>query len=145
MINTEVHGISRLLDLFILPSKLVIDDRKARRAVESSFFIINKYQGVKDWRQINDTIKSSLYYMVVYDNEWLDSRLVSDLRSALIYSRGIDMFVVFLAEGGGQEVFYQPRVFSSQLRLSLDENQPLPPNHQSLKFEKLIGGWLYVD
>ena len=128
-----------------MPSKLVIDLNKARRAVTSSTSIIHHYWGAKDKREINNTIKTSLYYMVIYDNEWFDSRLITDLKSALIYSRDIDMFVVFLAEGGGQETIYQPRVFNSQLKLSLDENQPLPPNHESLKFEKLIGGWLYVD
>lgn len=128
-----------------MPSKLVIDLNKAQRAVESSASIIHHYWGAKDKREINNTMKTSLYYMVVYDNEWFDSRLITDLKSALIYSRDIDMFVVFLAEGGGGETIYQPRVFNSQLKLNLDENQLLPPNHKSLKFEKLIGGWLYVD
>jgi hypothetical protein len=54
------------------------------------------------------------------------------------------MFVVFLAQTG-EEVTFQPRVFSSLLELNPDEKQPLPFDHNNLNFEKLIGGWLYVD
>jgi hypothetical protein len=144
MFDTVVGGGNRLLDLFIVPSKRVFDENKARRAVESSMSIINQYWQAKDWQQINITMKTSLYYMVVYDNEWFDPRLVTDLKTVLIYSREIDMLVVFTAEGGG-EVRFQPRVFSSKHLLNVDEKAPLPHKHRELKFEKLIGGWLYVD
>lgn len=132
------------MDLFVVPSRSVFDEGKARRAVKSSMLIINQYWRAKDWRQINNTIKTSLYYMVVYDNEWFDPRLIADLKAALIYSRGVDMLVVFTAEGGG-EVRYEPRIFSNNLKLNPDIKQPLPYGHEGLKFEKLIGGWLYVD
>jgi hypothetical protein len=144
VINTEVHGVSHLMDLFILPRRSVFNENKARRAVESSMSIISQHWQAKDYRQVNKTSKTSFYYMVVYDDEWFDSRLISELRAALIYSREIQMFVVFIAEGAKQVIF-QPRIFSSDLKLDPDERQPLPFNHNSLNFEKLIGGWLYVD
>lgn len=144
MWHPPVHGTVALMDLFILPRKVRIDESKACRAVESSMSIVNMHWHAKDVRQINNTIKTSIFYMVVYDNEWFDPRLIEELKIALVYSSNIEMFVVFLAREG-EEVIYQPRVFNSLLKLNPDEKQPLPFDHDNLNFEKLIGGWLYID
>lgn len=133
------------MDLFIVPRKLVLNEDKAKRTVESSMSVVHQHYAAKDWRQINNTRKQSLYYAVAYDNEWFDPRLIDDLKAVLMFARDIDMFSVFTAEGGGH-VQFMPRVFSSMLKLNPDiKDQPLPYNHQSLHFEKLIGGWLYID
>jgi len=134
-----------LMDLFIVPRKAVLNEDKAKRTVESSMSVVYRHYLAKDWRQINNTLKTSLYYAVAYDNEWFDHRLIADLKAVLIYARDIDMFSVFTAEGGG-DVKFQPRVFSNRLKLNPDiKSQPLPFDHQSKSFEKLIGGWLYID
>ena len=106
--------------------------------------IVNMYWQAKDVRQINRTIKTSIFYMVVYDDEWFDPRLIEELKVALLYSSNIEMFVLFLAQEGA-DVTFQPRVFNSLLKLNPDEKCLLPFNHGSLNFEKLIGGWLYID
>lgn len=146
------------MDLFILPRKMRMDESKAGRAVKSSMSLVNMHWRAKDVRQINNTVKTSIFYMVIYDNEWFDPRLIEELKIALVYSSNIEMFVVFLAKIlvdnprdlnitklGGDDVIYQPRVFNSLLKLNPDEKQPLPYNHDNLNFEKLIGGWLYSD
>lgn len=123
----------------------MLNEDKAKRTVESSMSVVHLHYQAKDWRQINNTSKQSLFYAVAYDNEWFDPRLIEDLKAVLIYSSGIGMFTVFVAEGEGKVIF-EPRVFSSELKLNPDiKSQPLPLNHQSVPFEKLIGGWLYVD
>lgn len=133
------------MDLFIVPRNRFIDTEKAKRAVESSVKVVHKYWTAKNWVQINNTVKKSMFYGVVYDNEWFDARLVRDLQGILLYSLDVDMFSLFLADGEG-EVTYQPRVFSSLLKLNPDiREQPLPFDHESLHFEKLLGGWLYYD
>lgn len=134
-----------LMDLFIVPRSGILNEEKAKRTVESSLSIVHQHYVARSWRQINKTPKQSLYYAVAYDNEWFDPRLVMDIRSVLLYSREIDMFTIFVARGDGK-VVYQPRLFSSSLKLNPDvSDQPLPFNHEKYKFEKLIGGWLYVD
>ena len=133
------------MDLFIVPRKAVINEAKAKRTVESSMSVVHQHYMAKDWQQINNTRKQSLYYGVAYDNEWFDSRLIDDLKAVLLFARNVDMFSIFTAEGGG-DVKFMPRVFGSYLKLNPDiKSQPLPFDHQSLKFEKLIGGWLYID
>ena len=134
-----------LIDLFIVPKGLMIDETKSERAIKSSTSIVHQYYIATNWRQINNTPKMSFFYTVVYDNEWFDPRLVADLKAFLLYSRGIDMFSLFRVNGEG-EVTFQPRVFQSNLYLDPDvTRQPLPRNHKSLKFEKVLGGWLYYD
>lgn len=134
-----------LMDLFILPRNRLFNEEKAKRTIASSLKVVHNYYEARSFVQINKTPKNSLYYAVAYDNEWFDPRLVIDLQTVLLYSRGIDMFSVFTAEGDGN-VVYQPRVFRKELQLNPDiVNQPLPYDHEKLKFEKLIGGWLYID
>lgn len=134
-----------LMDLFIVPASGVINEKKATRTIHSCHEIIHSYWQAVNWKQINHTHKQSPFYGVIYDNEWFDPRLVWDLRSFLIYSRGIDMFSVFKARGDGK-VVYEPRIFKKNLILNPDiTKQPLPFDHEKLKFEKLIGGWLYTD
>jgi hypothetical protein len=134
-----------LMDLFIMPRTAVLDENKAKRTVESSMSIVHQHYMAKSWSQINNTLKTSLYYTVAWDNEWFDPRLIEDIKAVLIYSRDIDMFSVFTAEGGGK-VTFEPRVFRNSLKLNPDiPQQPLPFDHERCSFEKLIGGWLYVD
>ncbi len=133
------------MDLFIVPRKGLLNEEKAKRTVESSMSIVHQHYAARSWSQINSTIKKSLFYAVAYDNEWFDPRLIADIRSVLLYSRDIDMFSLFMARGDGKVVF-EPRLFSSNLKLNPDiKSQPLPFNSEKCKFEKLIGGWLYVD
>jgi hypothetical protein len=134
-----------LMDLFIVPRKAVVNEDKAKRTVESSMSVVHQHYLAQSWSQINKTIKTSLYYGVAFDNEWFDPRLIKDLQAVLIYARDIDMFSVFTAEGDGNVIF-QPRIFRSELKLNPDiPGQPLPYEHQKRSFEKLIGGWLYID
>lgn len=134
-----------LMDLFIVPRGLSVNEEKAKRTVTSSMSVVHQHYVAKDWSQINNTVKKSLYYGVTFDNEWFDPRLIADLKAVLIYSREIDMFTIFTVNGEGN-VKFQPRIFRSEYKLNPDiKIQPLPFNHQSLKYEKLIGGWLYVD
>jgi hypothetical protein len=133
------------LDLFIVPRKLVINEKKAERTVKSSIKVVQNYWQATGWSQINSTQKKCLFYGVFYDDEWFDPRLVEELRAVLIGSLNIEMFSVFRAEGDGK-VRYEPRIFARNLRLNPDiSNQPLPFHHEKVKHEKLIGGWLYVD
>lgn len=133
------------LDLFIVPRNLVLNEKKAERTVKSSINVAQHYWHAKNWVQINSTEKRCLYYGVFYDNEWFDPRLIKELRAVLIGSLNIEMFSVFRAEGDGR-VRYEPRIFTRNLKLNPDiGNQPLPFNHEKVRHEKLIGGWLYVD
>lgn len=133
------------LDLFIVPRNRVINEPKATRTVKSSKGLVKQYWQATSWKQINETQKTALYYGVVYDNEWFDHRLIKDLHSVLLLNMNIDMFSLFCARGDGK-VVYEPRVFRRELLLDPHIlHQPLPVGHRQLKFEKLIGGWLYVD
>lgn len=133
------------MDLFIVPRRAQIDESKGDRAIKSVASILKAAHLARSWEQINNTRKQSVYYSVVFDNEWFDPRLVSDLNAFLVYSVGIDMFTLFRVNGEG-EVSYQPRVFNSSLKLNPDiKSQPLPFNHKTITFEKILGGWLYFD
>lgn len=136
------------MDIFVLPRRgSALNEKKTIRLHESAKEIANIFYAAKDFRSVNNAFKQALFYSVFYDDEFLDPRLVSELRAALMYSASIDMFSLFIADGGADgRVVFQPRVFKKELLLDLDcAQQPLPREHARLRFEKLLGGWVYRD
>lgn len=137
-----------LFDVFVLPSsgKLVSNAGFNRLVKSITPDVCFNYTLVASFADINQERKNRPFFGVFFDNEYFDSRLSKSLRSFLIYARGIDMFTVFIYRQGADCVLYQPRIFSSQLKLNPDKRElPLPVNERELVSEKILNGWVYRD
>lgn len=137
-----------LMDIFILPSSgKFVNDKGLSRLIKSiDNTICRTYMKVVDFADINSQYKSTPFYGVFYDNEYFDPRLTKALKTFLLYSRDINMFIIFINTKGSKNIIFQPRIFMSQHKLNPDRHDlPLPINEQILKSEKILNGWVYRD
>lgn len=94
---------------------------------------------VQNLAQVNIAFKRFPWYMVIYDNEFIDAHLGETLMPFLRMTKSN---VIVLHKVEGDEKFSMcPRIFKSHLYLR--EDQLFPSNPYYLTFEHITSGWIF--
>jgi len=90
--------------------------------------------------QINSTIKEGDWFMVLYDNEYIDPSLLKSLPTFMSHTE-FDVYVIMKRTLGnkGLETTQAPRLFQSTLMLQPDSLLPIREDIQS---ERILNGWI---
>lgn len=94
---------------------------------------------------INTWDMKSRWYVVLYDNEFLDISLVEALPQFLLYSI-FDMLCFFRRANSNKfedvNLEYTTRMFKNNIKIDKNLN---PINGKDLQHEKILNGWLYYE
>lgn len=137
-----------LMEIFVLPSSgRFISKAGLHRLVNSvPRNLCSEYTRVVDFTDINNQKNMIPWFAVFFDNEYIDLKLARSIQRFLLFSRGIDMFSLFLYTQGSSSVLFQPRIFKSEILLDPRiDSQPLPHGVEQYKHEKILDGWVYRD
>lgn len=132
-----------MLTLFVVDSigAPILTDRI--KAITSFGDLPNEVIRVKNYAEINNIVKDTPWYGVIYDNEYIEPQLQEALESFFSLTDA-DVLVAYkqVRYATGQKVFKAPRFFKKDVKL---QERSLLPTDDSLKFEVILNGWILND
>jgi len=90
---------------------------------------------------INEDVKETDWYAVFFDNEIVSLDLKDAMLKIMEIETDIDCFI-FMEKYPDGRIFQAPRMFKKHVELGA---HGFMPTDQSLKFERILDGWIYKD
>jgi len=122
-----------MITLFVVQS--CADAKDPAKTIASCAGITSEVHQVASLGEINSTDRVNDWYAVMYDNEYIDERLLEGLK-VFIKCSDADVLVLFKT---GDRVFKSPRLF--RRHITLQDNSLMP--EQDVKFETVLNGWIH--
>ena len=127
------------MEIFILPSGSGTAD--IMRAKASTISFANRLRLVKSLAGIKAVGVQRGWYMVLYDNEFVDDNLA---KAIPVYMQSdfeiLECFKRTEFGTGYQKLAISPRIFNKKIKLS--GNSLIPAHYEKLKATKILDGWI---
>jgi len=103
--------------------------------------LYDKAVTVERTHEINEAEKDCDWFVVFFDNEIVSPDLKDAMLKIMEIETDIDCFI-FMEKYPDGRIFQAPRMFKKHVELGA---HGFMPTDQSLKFERILDGWIYKD
>ena len=98
-------------------------------------------------RRLNEVEPTTPYWMYMFDNEWMHPYLVDALPNCFMSSASWDYLVfmknINVVEKPKPVITQAPRLFKNHIKIQ--EGTMLPENQESLRFARIMDGWIFDE
>jgi len=125
-----------MLILFIMQTHH--KDKNLQKLCESLNPLVASIVAVGKTWDINNMIKDSDWYLVMFDNEFVSPDLRDAIKIIVETDPDYDYFI-FMEKTWEGKVFQSPRMFRRDVRLQRDS---FLPEDKTLRCERILDGWI---
>ena len=132
-----------MLTLFVLDSTGAPIFEDNIKAITSFGELPHKIFRVKNYFEVNKKEKTTPWFGVIYDNEYIEEELQASLEYFFEFCTA-DILIVMkkIQDEGEVRIFKAPRFFRQNVKLQEDS---LLPADEGLQFETILNGWILDD
>ena len=127
-----------MLTLYILNTNEL--NKSVGVLLNSLIGLYDRYVVVESTEMINEDLKTTDWYSVFYDNEYVSEDLFQAIKSIMGFEFIPYDALIFLKKDG-EKMFQSPRMFKKQVTLKPNS---LMPDLEYAIFERILDGWIHT-